>query len=156
MTDEAETQWFCRSQRMPPYILLPLQNPGKGFPLSFGSFLKKYHLIECCRCLSTANTCLYIGSAEEERVWGTGSGKLAQVHLPLGGPQSQCLQQGLPTTHQGRCLRSRCFSRKIHVSTGRGSAVRGWPPSALPSPRCPAHLISSHSCGPGTARCSTS
>lgn len=87
---------------------------------------------------------------------GLVQGNLVQVHLPLGGPLSQCLQQGLLTTHQGRCLRSRCFSHKIHVSTGGGSAARGWPPFALPSPRCPAHLISSHSCGPGMARCSTS
>lgn len=38
-------------QRYVPHLLL-LQNPGNGFPLSSRSFLKKYHHIDCCRCLS--------------------------------------------------------------------------------------------------------
>lgn len=129
----------------------PSTKPWEGVSSEFQVILKEVPFRWARRCLSK-HLSLHqlcwgkVGLRDWFRETGTGTS------APWG-PSVSVSAARIANDHQGRCLRSRCFSRRIHTRTGRGSGARGWPP-ALPSPRCPAHLISSR--GPGMARCSTS
>lgn len=95
----------------------PSTKPWEGVSSEFQVILKEVPSCWACRCLSK-HLSLHqlcwgkVGLRDWFRETGTGTS------APWG-PSVSVSAARIANDHQGRCLRSRCFSRRIHTRTGR-------------------------------------